>query len=228
MIASASEDFHVIMAGRSLEKVKSAMSEIEAAGVKGSLSAVQLDVTDGKSIEQATKLVHEEHGRLDVLVNNAAIGSTDPDIKTRLQLSMDTNVIGPAVVAASFRPLLLKAPKPYSIYVGSGAGSLTMAAEVTANYHHIPNREAYRASKTALNMIAIMEWMEFGPQGLKVFVMCPGFVVSNLRGTSEEARSGWGQASDPQVSGRTALSIVQGERDADAGKYVHKDGVYPW
>jgi NAD(P)-dependent dehydrogenase (short-subunit alcohol dehydrogenase family) len=49
------------------------MSEIEAAGSKGLLSTVQLDVTDEKSIEQAAALVHQKFGRLDVLVNNAAI-----------------------------------------------------------------------------------------------------------------------------------------------------------
>jgi NAD(P)-dependent dehydrogenase (short-subunit alcohol dehydrogenase family) len=229
VIASASGAFHVIMTGRSLEKVKSAMSEIETAGVKGSLSTVQLDVTDEKSIEQAVELVQEKYGRLHVLVNNAAVGSMDPDIKIRLQLCMDTNAIGQAVVAAAFRPLLLKAQKPYSVYVSSGAGSLTKAAEPTSpSYCRLPNEEAYRASKAALNMIAVQEAKEFGSKGLKVFAMCPGFVVSNLRGTSDEARSGWWNAGDPQVSGKTVLSIIQGERDADAGKFVHKDGVYPW
>jgi NAD(P)-dependent dehydrogenase (short-subunit alcohol dehydrogenase family) len=229
VIASASEDFHVIMTGRSRERVKAAMSEIETAGIKGSLSTIQLDVTDEKSIEQAVKLVQEKYGRLNALVNNAAVGSMDPDIKTRMQLSMDTNVIGPAVVATAFRPLLLKAKKPYSIYVSSGAGSLTRAAgPPSQTYRRLPYEEAYRASKAALNMIAVQEAVEFGSKGLKVFAMCPGFVVSNLRGTSDEARSGWGGAGDPQVSGKTVLSIIQGERDADAGKFVHKDGVYPW
>ena len=71
VIASAAESFHVIMTDRFIEKLKSAMSEIETAGTKGSLSTVQLDVTDEKSIEQAVKLVQEDYGRLDVLVNNA-------------------------------------------------------------------------------------------------------------------------------------------------------------
>ena len=71
VIASAAESFHVIMTGRSLEKVETAMAEIETAGVKGSLSAVQLDVTDEKSIAQAVKVVQAEHGHLDVLINNA-------------------------------------------------------------------------------------------------------------------------------------------------------------
>jgi len=206
------------------------MSEIKKAGIKGSLESVQLDVTDERSVEQAAKLVEEKYGHLDVLINNAAIASFVPDIKTRLQQTMDTNVIGPAVVAEAFRPLLLKAPKPYSIFVSSGWASfgLTTGSE-PAPYK---NQEAYRISKAALNMTALIEARDFGPQGLKVFAMCPGFVVSNLRGTSEEARNGTGYraggAGDPEVSGETLLRIIRGERDADVGKFVHKDGVYPW
>jgi NAD(P)-dependent dehydrogenase (short-subunit alcohol dehydrogenase family) len=205
------------------------MSEIEAADTKGLLSTVQLDVTDEKSIEQAVALVHQKFGRLDVLVNNAAVGSRDPDVKTHFQLCMDTNVIGPAVVSAAFRPLLLKSQKPYSIYVSSIGGSMAQASDPTsAVYRSIPNGEAYRASKAALNMIALQESIEFNSTALKVFAFCPGFVRSNLRGRSEEARSGWGKAGDPKLSGETILSIIQGERDADAGQFVHKDGVYPW
>ena len=229
MIASASKDFHVIMTGRSLEKVKSAMSEIETSGIKGSLSAVHLDVTDDKSIHNAMKHVQETYGRLDALINNAAVGRVDTDLKTLWQLSMNVNVIGPAMVAAAFRPLLLRAPKPYSIYVSSGAGSLTKASDPTPPIHPpFANEETYRSSKAALNMIALVEARDFGPKGLMVFAMSPGFVISNLRGPSEELRTGWGMAGDPRVSGETILSILQGERDADVGKFVVKDGLYPW
>ena len=235
VLACASEKFHVIMACRSLEKANSALSDIEATGIKGSLSALQLDVTDEKSIEEAAKVVQQKYGRLDVLVNNAAIGNRDENIKTRLQLNLETNVIGPAMVSEAFRPLLFKSQKPYSIYVSSGAGSLAMAADPTSminKFPSFPRGEAYRLSKTALNMLAILESNEFKSTPLKVFAMCPGFVRSNLRGTSEEERSGWGMAGDPENSGKIILRIIQGERDADAGEYVHQHegeaGVYPW
>jgi hypothetical protein len=52
--------------------------------------------------------------------------------------------------------------------------------------------------------------------------------VSNLRGESEEARNVGGAAGDPEVSGQTVLSVITGQRDADVGKFVHKDGIYPW
>lgn len=226
VIAGASEAFHVIMSGRSLEKVESAKSEIETTGVKGSLSALHLDVTDDESIGKAVKYVQENHGRLDALINNAAVGALDPNIRTRMHRAMETNVVGPAVVAEAFRPLLLKSPNPYSIYVSSGAGSLTRTSEHAVMT--LPNEEAYRSSKAALNMLAVIDNRDFGPKGLKVFTMSPGFVVSNLRGTSEEARTGWGGAGDPEVSGQTLLSILQGKRDSDVGKLVTKDSVYPW
>ncbi|MCJ1406149.1 hypothetical protein MMC19_000214 [Ptychographa xylographoides] len=217
------------MASRSLEKAEKAMSEIEAGGIKGLLSTVQLDVTDDKSIEQAVAFVDQNFGRLDVLVNNAAIGCRDSNVRTRFQLSMDTNVVGPAVVAAAFRPLLFKSQKPYSIYVSSGMGSMAKASDPKSpTYQGLSNGEAYRASKAALNMIALQESIEFRSTALRVFALCPGFVRSNLRGQTEEARSGGGKAGDPQISGQTILSVIQGERDADAGQFVHKDGIYPW
>lgn len=163
---------------------------------------MQLDVTDGKSIEAAAAHVQQQFGRLDVLVNNAGVGSMDPDVKTRFQLCLETNVTGPAMVAAAFRPLLLKSLNPYSIHVSSGASTLVRnAAEKTTRHKGIKNGEAYQVSKAALNMLAVVEAGEWGHEGLKMFVMSPGFVRLNLRGLSEEARSGWGKTGHPEVSG---------------------------
>ncbi|KAH6665387.1 short chain dehydrogenase/reductase [Halenospora varia] len=224
VITSSSENYHVIMACRNLKKAEKAKTEIEAAGIKGSISIIELNVTDQALIDKAVKFVEEKFGKLDVLVNNAAGGFISPDVKQRFQSSLETNVTGPAMVAAALRPLLLKAPKPYSLFISSGAGSLTRIEGPSP----IPNGEAYMASKAALNMVALMEWHNFKPQGLHVFSVCPGFVVSNLRGPSEEARTGWGKAGDPEVSGRLVLSIIEGKRDSDDGKFVWTDGTYPW
>lgn len=229
VLACASGTFHVIMASRSLEKGQAAMSELKNASPKGALSIVQLDVTDEASIEAAAGHVYQQFGRLDVLVNNAGVGSMSDNIKTRMKLCLETNVMGPAMVAAAFRSLLLKSQNPYSIYVSSGAGTLVRNAfERPVKHEGVKNGEAYGVSKAALNMLAVLEAGEWGREGLKVFVMSPGFVRSNLRGSSEEARSGWGKAGDPEVSGQLVLDIVQGKRDSDVGRFVHKDGVYPW
>jgi NAD(P)-dependent dehydrogenase (short-subunit alcohol dehydrogenase family) len=229
VLVSTSDTYHVIISSRTLEKAVAAKSELEAAGIKGTLSAIQLDVTDEESIEAAAALVQQQFGRLDVLVNNAGLAGMDPDLKTRYKRCLETNVIGPAMVAAVFRPLLLKASNPYSIFVSSGARTLTReAAKMTAAHTNIKYGDAYQVSKAALNMVAIVEHRDHGSKGLKVFAMSPGFVRSNLRGTSEEERSGWGGAGDPEGSGEIVLGIVQGKRDAEVGCLVHKDGIYPW
>ncbi|KAK0129166.1 hypothetical protein ONS95_001102 [Cadophora gregata] len=232
VIASASKDFHVIMAARSLDKVNAAKSEIEAIGIQGQLSTVHLDITDQKSVDKAVSFVGSTFGHLDVLVSNAAIAGLGlPDFRSRIQAVMNTNVVGTAATAESFRPLLLKSPKPYSIYVSSGLGSMTLATDPNNPLHKgLPGAGAYRASKSALDMIVLQEHYDFGEtSALKTFAYCPGFVRSNLRGTSEEAISGGGAAGDPEVAGKGILGIIQGERDHEAGKFVNSEGgVYGW
>ena len=139
---------------------------------------------------------------------------------------LETNAIGAALVSDAFRPLLFKVPSPYSVYVSSGAGSLERAS--VPNPQSLLHEDAYRASKAAMNMIAVDERTKHGPKGLNVYVMTPGFVVSNLRGTSEEERSGWGGAGDPDTAGKAILDIIEGRREGDAGKFLTRDGVYPW
>lgn len=231
VLVCASEAFHVIMASRSLEKATAAQAQIEALMPKGSLSTIFLDVTVKDSIEDAAARVNQHYGRLDVLINNAGVGGMSiEDVYTQFRCVLDTNGIGPAVVASSFRPLLLKSENPYSIYVSSGARTLARnALQKPAHFNHFRDgQHAYQVSKAALNMLAVLEARDYQDQGLKVFALSPGFVRSNIRGPSGEQQSGWGGAGDPAVSGEVVLSIVMGKRDKDVGKLVHKDGVYEW
>ncbi|KAF2102545.1 short chain dehydrogenase/reductase [Rhizodiscina lignyota] len=225
VIASASSEYHIIMAGRSLEKVEAAKAEIEKTGIKGSISTIQFDVTDKSSIDAAVKQVESEFGHIDVLINNAGVTSRNPDLKAQIEETMAANVVGPALVSQGFQPLLFKSNRPYSIYVSSGLGSLERAIE-----HPIPNDQwtVYRMSKAALDMLMVQEYTALRGKGVKVFAMCPGLVRSNLRGKSATEVSAGGAAGDPDISGHTMLTIVQGERDADAGRIVHKDGTYNW
>lgn len=76
VIASASEGYHVIMASRNAQNGEKALAEVKAMeGIKGTLSTIQLDQDDPESITRAAKDVESEFGRVDVLVNNAAIGA---------------------------------------------------------------------------------------------------------------------------------------------------------
>lgn len=237
VITSSSDKYHVIVTGRTIEKAENAVKEIQAKGdIKGTLSALQLDQTDEESVKRAAAAVEKEFGRLDVLINNAAKASIegadfDKDMYKFFVELFATNVAGPYLVSRTFRPLLAKSADPRSIYVSSAMGCQEY---VNANFTEpTPWGEAiipYPATKAALNMVATYEKIEMGGKyATKIFLMCPGLVVSNIRGTSDEMRNMGGAAGDPEVSGQTILSIMEGKRDADIGKgVIHKDGVYGW
>lgn len=66
-----------------MENGKAAVEQLKASGnIQGSLSTIQVDVSDSESIKNAAKQVEQEFGRLDVLVNNAGIGElvSRPDV----------------------------------------------------------------------------------------------------------------------------------------------------
>lgn len=232
MIAETSSKYHVILTGRDLQKVEAAKKELEALGeIKGTFSALQLEVTCDKSIAAAAKKVEEQFGRVDVLINNAGITGYESDsLKSQIETVMATNVAGPLLVSTAFMPLVEKSQNPYVLYITSGLGSLDMT-ENTPHYKHA-NWQVYRISKAALDMIALTEHNKWSPKGIKVFAVCPGLVRSNLRGKTEDKIAAGGNAQDPEVSGRLMVSIVEGRRDADVGKLVHNrngvEGVYPW
>ena len=69
---------------------------------------MHLDVPDGAYICCAYNFIEKEFGCLDALINDAAVGTGDSDFYTNFRVIMDTNGIGPAVIANVFRPLLLR------------------------------------------------------------------------------------------------------------------------
>ncbi|KAL1884777.1 hypothetical protein Plec18167_002369 [Paecilomyces lecythidis] len=238
VLAASSPKYHIIIASRTLSKAESAISSILSSGptIQGTLSPLVLDITSPASIQAASHVVSATfNNRLDVLINNAGILSKSPDLGTRFSETLTTNVVGPALVTDAFAPLLLNARNPYVINVSSLLGSVERAADKgDVFYQTSPLGLAYRVSKAALNMLtveqgkALGEKREDGRGGVKVFAVCPGLVRSNLRGEKEEERNARGRAGDPEESGRLMLSILEGERDKDVGKFVYKDGVSAW
>lgn len=219
------------MAGRDEKKVESALARIKGAAgadMRATLSTVQLDVIDEKSIQRAAATVERDYGHLDALINNAGVTSAVEDIRTRWQGCMETNVLGPALVSAAFRPLLLKSRNPYSIFISSGVGSLTSAAGPDSLSARFPNGEMYRASKAALNMVMLNEHAKFKNENLKTIAIDPGLVVSNLRGNNETARTAGGKAGDPVRPANLVLSVLEGKQDAQTGKHINEDGPVAW
>ena len=219
------------MGSRSLEKGEAALREVQAANLKGTVSLTQLDVTDDNSITAAAKSVEREFGRLDVLVNNAAIGGFEDPMGSRQQILnvFDTNAAGAYMVTEAFQPLLLKSDHARIVFITSGQGSITRKLNPNLAYSNLEGF-GYRMSKSAMNMLMAIYHGRLASQGVKVHAMCPGYVHTNLR-RDAEPRPGTRPADTSAV---TLLGLIEGERDADVGGFVHNNpedngpGVYDW
>ena len=144
------------------------------------------------------------------------------------------NVAGTNVLTWKFMPLLLKSTDPRLIFV-AGLSNITKAAE---HYFPTPPQPAgwpkeidfetigYRCSKTVLNMLMVDWNHKLKNDGVKVWCVGPGFLATDLGNIREKAIAmGCGHAS---IGGEMLRTVVEGERDADVGRVVVKDGISQW
>jgi NAD(P)-dependent dehydrogenase (short-subunit alcohol dehydrogenase family) len=147
----------------------------------------------------------------------------------------NVNVTGTQVMTSTFAPLLLESSDPRILFITSGTSSLAETDNLAIPVNKVPPKgwpksgfqiPAYRSSKTGLNMM-MREWHRLLKEdGVKVFAISPGFLATGLGGNNELAKKMG--AGDPALAGPFIRSVVEGERDADAGKVVKNGGVQPW
>ncbi|KAJ7257952.1 putative short chain dehydrogenase/reductase [Mycena haematopus] len=234
-LAQASPDFHILLCTRSLDKGQKALDEMRSEhgdSLKGTISVLQLEVTDVASIAAAKEYVESTFGgKLDVLISNAGIIVTKPcDTLTNLRETFETNVFGATLVTEAFEPLLKKAAKPLLVYVSSSQGSCTLRLDPEAPHREVRG-DTYRMSKAAMNMLAACHKYNFAEWGCRVCSFNPGFCVTNLTGEKgREMRIKHG-ARSPKDPAMALVDIVLGKRDADIEKNGIVDldgGVKPW
>lgn len=160
--------------------------------------ALQLDVTDQVSINHAAEHIRAEFGRLDLLIQNAAISNTNKlpgqtvaeyAATTRpgnvslaeMRAVWDTNVFGVLAVYQAMLPLLRKTPGARIVNVSSGVGSLTANSDPAFPWRSIFG-PVYPASKTALNALTVAMALELEAEGIRVNAVSPGFTRTNLNG----------------------------------------------
>ena len=184
---------HTVLVGsRNFERGEAAAQEIGPEAI-----AIQIDVTDRASIADAAARIRREFGRLDLLVNNAAISNTrkgNLSLQEYAKISLasnasldeirtvwETNVFGALAVYQAMLPLLREGSDARIVNVSSGVGSLTTNADPAFPYHKFYG-PVYPASKAALNAMTLAIMVELEGTGIKVNLVSPGFTKTNLNG----------------------------------------------
>jgi NAD(P)-dependent dehydrogenase (short-subunit alcohol dehydrogenase family) len=168
----------VLLGARDLTKGKSAayqLNEKEGLDVK----FYQLDVSDQNSISNIVREVDQRFGRLDVLVNNAAIlyDTWQEAVNADLEVVNDalrTNLFGPWRLSQAFIPMMKANRYGRIVNVSSLGGSL--------QYMTYGGTPAYSISKAALNMLTRKLAAELVNTGILVNSVDPGWVATDMGG----------------------------------------------
>ena len=223
--------FTALVGSRNLERGEAAAKEVGP-----DARALQLDVTDQASIAAAAERVRNELGRLDVLVNNAAISNTrmrpgesveEYAKSTRpsnvsldeMRAVFETNVFGVVAVTQAMLPLLREAPAARIVNVSSGVGSLTLNSNPAFPYRPIFG-PVYPASKTALNAMTLAMAIELESTGIKVNAASPGFTKTNLNNYAGT------QTVDEGAREPVRLALLG--PDGPTGTFSSAAGPLPW
>jgi NAD(P)-dependent dehydrogenase (short-subunit alcohol dehydrogenase family) len=223
--------FTVLVGSRNFERGQAAAKEVGP-----DARALQLDVTDQASISAAAARIRQEFGRLDVLVNNAAISNTSKVPGMSIQeyaklnrpssVSLDevravweTNVFGLLAVTQAMLPLLREAPSARIVNVSSSVGSLTKSSDPAATWRPIFG-PSYAASKTGVNAMTLAMAIELESTGIKVNAACPGYTKTNLNDYSGTRTV--------QEGAREPVRLALLGPDGPTGTFSNEDGPLPW
>ncbi|HEY6823722.1 MAG TPA: SDR family NAD(P)-dependent oxidoreductase, partial [Steroidobacteraceae bacterium] len=174
---AARSELRVILCSRDAAKGETAIKTIKNHILN--ISSEVLDVSDARSIETFAQRMAKQHGRCDVLINNAGVmldprGSRVLDSKVETwQDTLAVNLLGPLRLIQALVPLMKKNRYGRIVNVSSGQGQLSDMGSGTP---------AYRVSKTALNALTRTLAAELHGSGILVNAMCPGWVKTDMGG----------------------------------------------
>jgi len=196
--------------------------------------ALAADVSDSAAVRRMFEATAKRFGRLDVLVNNAAVShagkpgrSLDEIVKSarpsvasldEVRAVFETNVFGVIAVTQAMLPLLREAPAARIVNVSSTSGSLTKNSDPTNPHRSMFG--TYSSSKTALNAITVAFASDLASTGIKVNAACPGFTatdLNNFQGTRTV-----------QQGAREAVRLALLDANGPTGTFSDEDGPVPW
>ena len=205
------------------QRRETAVERLRAAGVDA--FGVPLDVTDDASVTAAARLIEDQTGRLDVLVNNAAITGGMPQEPTSVDPAtvravVETNVIGVIRVTNVMLPLLRRSASPRIVNVSSTVGSLTRQSGAGAEQTAGPVAVAYAPSKTFLNAVTLQYARELRDTNVLINVGCPGYVATDL--------NGFRGVRTPEQGAAIAIKLATLPDDGPTGQFFDDAGIVPW
>ena len=161
----------VALAARSIDRLEKAVKEI--AGFGGCGVAVQVDVTDGKSVKACIERAENALGPVDILVNNAGIAVTKPlleHVEEDWDSVLDTNLKGVWLMGQEVARRMVHREQ---------GGSIINIASVLGE-RGISQLPGYCASKGGIINLTRAMAVELAPHGIRVNTIAPGYIETDM------------------------------------------------
>ena len=161
----------VTLAARGIDQLEEAVKEIEGFG--GCAVAIQVDVTDGKSVGACVETAENALGSIDILVNNAGITVTKPLLEhteENWNSVLDTNLKGVWLMGQEVARRM--------VHHGQGGSIINIASVLGAR--GISQLPGYCASKGGIINLTRAMAVELAPHGIRVNTIAPGYIETDL------------------------------------------------
>ncbi len=221
--ALAGAGAHVVINGRDASRISARADELKGRGLAASQQP--FDVGDGQAVATGVAAIGERLGRLDILINNAGIVIRKPTVETS---DAEWNEVIGTDLTACFR-VAREAAKQMLRHRWGRIINISSVMGVFAR----PTIASYVASKACIHGLTRALAVEFGPQGINVNCIAPGFYPSEANATVRQdtefydrvsARTPLGRWGDPKELGGAAIYFASEASSYCNGQVLAIDG----
>ncbi|MGD0795072.1 MAG: SDR family oxidoreductase [Dehalococcoidales bacterium] len=223
----AAEGAKLLLPDISLERAEATVKEIKAKG--GEAAAMLTDISSEKDTRKMAEQVLKLYGRVDILLNNAAIyfgvetKAWDAWTAEEWDRMFEVNVRGTWLCCKAIAPLMVKAGKGKIINIASDV------FKVTGSYHFLP----YACSKSAVYTLTQCLARALGPAGINVNSIGPGYTATEASLGQSTSADTFKATIDAQCLKRreepadlpgTAVFLASADSDFITGQYIVVNG----
>ena len=214
----------VVVGARKLEAAEETAAKLNAQGIDA--YGIQLEVTSAADRNAAARFIEERFGKLDILINNAGVGSstvftpvTSQVTDEELERIFATNLFAVVSLTRELLPLIKKSPAGRIVNLSSILGSLILHSDPTSPIADFKSF-AYDGSKSALNAYTIHLAHELRNTTIKVNSAHPGWVKTEM-GTD---------AAPMEIpdGAKTSVALALLGPDGPSGRFIHLGEELPW